>query len=393
MRYTKYVVLTGCLMVTIVRPCAAQSSVTMYGLLQDAFEQYHVSGANASSAVSNAASNTSRLATYGSFFGMQGKEDLGGGLKAIFQIESYVFLNGQQPAGFNPLNSRNTRVGLESQQYGTMFFGVWDTPFRDLLTRVPFPGTTLDAGQLLGNGLGNTVSNARAPASFERRQTNTVAYWSPVIHGFQARIHYALNDGSTGGNGAHLLSVRGSYAGGPFTIMAAYETHHDYGGLGTNDRGLALYGDATIGRGKLGAVFTQLSYERAVSGGEESLRVNNGTLFGNYLFGSSGINVAFTHAGSGSGSLKGLAFSPTGQVSVNPAMFAGQATSGGETGANMYEIGYDYYFSKRTTLFANLMYLKNEEHGSYAPFGAVPTPSGALGLSDTVLALGMVTRF
>jgi hypothetical protein len=73
-------------------------------------------------------------------------------------------------------------------------------------------------------------------------------------------------------------------------------------------------------------------------------------LFGNYLFGFSGINVAFTHAGSGSGSLKGLAFSPTGQVAVNPAMFVGQATSGGDTGANMYEVGYDYFLSKRTAL-------------------------------------------
>jgi predicted porin len=365
----------------------------MYGVLQDAFEQYHVSGSDASSAVRNTASNTSRLATYGSFFGLQGKEDLGGGLNAIFQLESYVFMNGQQPAGFNPLNSRNTRVGLESQQYGTLFFGVWDTPLRDMLSRVPSPGTTFDAGQLLGNGIGNTVSNAQASASFERRQTNTVAYWSPVIHGFQARIHYALNDGSTGGNGAHLLSVRGSYAGGPFTIMTAYETHHDYGGLGTNDRALALYGDAAIGRAKFGAVFTRLSYERAVSGGDESLRVNNWTLFGNYLFGFSGINVAFTHAGSGSGSLKGLAFSPTGQVAVNPAMFVGQATSGGDTGANIYEVGYDYFLSKRTTVFANLMYLKNEGHGSYAPFGAVPATAGALGLSECVLALGMLTRF
>lgn len=215
------------------------------------------------------------------------------------------------------------------------------TPLRDMLSRVPSPGTTFDAGQLLGNGIGNTVSNAQASASFERRQTDTVAYWSPVIHGFQPRIHYALNDGATGGNGAQLLSVRASYAGGPFTITTAYETHHDYGGLGTNDQALALYGDVGIDRAKFGVVFTRLSYERAVSGGEESLRVNNWTLF---AIGLSGINVAFTHAGSGSGSLKGLAFSPTGQVAVNPAMFVGQATSGGDTGAHMYEVGYDYFF-------------------------------------------------
>ncbi|WP_322057918.1 porin [Paraburkholderia sp. J63] len=374
-------------------PCAAQSSVTMYGLLQDGLEQYHVSGADASSAVRNTASNTSRLATYGAFFGLQGKEDLGAGLKAIFQLESYVFLNGQQPPGFNPLNSRNTRVGLDSARYGTVFFGVWDTPLRDLLSRVPFPGTTFDAGQLLGNGIGNTVGNGQAMGSFERRQTNTVAYWSPVIHGFQARVHYSLNDGSAGGSGAHLLSVRGSYAQGPFTLMAAYETHHDYGGFGTNDRGLALYGDANIGKARVGAMFTQLSYERWVNGGQAGLRVNNWALFGTYLFGFSDINVALIRAGSGSGTMSGLVRTPSGQVAVNPAMYVGQATSGGSTGATLYELGYDYYLSKRTTLFANLMYLCNDKHGSYVPFGGVPTAPGTLGVSETVLALGMMTRF
>lgn len=365
----------------------------MYGLLQDGFEQYHVSGTDSSSVVHSSASNTSRLATYGAFFGMQGKEDLGSGVKAIFQLESYVFLNGQQPPGFNPLNSRNTRVGLESARYGTVFFGVWDTPMRDLLSRGPFPGTTFDAGQLLGNGIGNTVGNGQATNSFERRQTITVAYWSPVIHGFQARVHYSLNDGSTSGNGAHLFSIRGSYAQGPFTIMAAYETHHDYGGFGTNDRGLALYGDANFGKARIGAMFTQLSYERWVNDGEAALRVNNWALFGTYLFGISDVNVALIRAGSGSGTMSGLVGTPSGQVTVNPAMYAGQATSGGSTGATLYELGYDYYLSKRTTLFANFMYLSNDRHGSYVPFGGEPTVQGALGVSETVLALGMMTQF
>jgi hypothetical protein len=39
------------------------------------------------------------------------------------------------------------------------------------------------------------------------------------------------------------------------------------------------------------------------------------------------------------------------------------------------------------------MYLKNEEHGSYAPFGAVPATAGALGLGECVLALGLLVRF
>jgi predicted porin len=394
MRICQLAAASGVLVMTLAAvPCAAQSSVTLYGALQDAVEQYHVSGADASSAVANRASNISRIPTYGSFFGLSGKEALGGGLSTIFQLESYVFLNGQQPPGFNPLNSRNTRIGLQSDQYGTLFFGIWDTPFRDVLAHLPFPGTTFDAGQFLGNGVGNTVNNLQAPASFERRQTTTVAYWSPVLRGFQARVHYSLNDGSTGGNGAHLLSVEGAYSGGPFTLLAAYEIHHDYGGPGTNDRGLVIYGDTKLGHARLGGMFTRLAYARRVGAGEASLRVNNWSVFGSYLFGLSSINLEFTRAGSGIGSFAGLASTPSGQVRANPALYVGQATSGGATGANVYEVGYDYFLSKRTTLFANLMYLKNDAHGSYEPFGGVPTASGALGVSATVVALGMQTRF
>lgn len=389
-----YAVASGAILSALAAgPCAAQSRLSLYGVLQDAYEQYHVSGADASSAVANPASNTSRIPTYGSFFGLRGKEALGGGLSTIFQLESYVFLNGQQPPGFNPLNSRNTRIGLESDRYGTVFFGIWDTPFRDVLQHVPFPGTTFDAGQFLGNGIGNTVNNFQSPGSFERRQTNTVAYWSPVFHGFQARVHYSLNDSSAGGNGAHLLSLKGSYTGGPLTFLAASEIHHDYGRPGTNDRGLAFYGDTKLGHARVGGMFTQLAYARRVGAGEASLRVNNWSVFGSYLFGVSSINLEFTRAGSGIGSLAGLASTPSGQLAPNPALYVGQATSGGATGANIYEVGYDYFLSKRTLLFANLMYLKNDAHGSYAPFGGVPTASGALGVSATVVALGMQTRF
>lgn len=374
-------------------PGRAQDNLSIYGVLQTAYEQFHTSGADGSSAVANVGGNVSRIPIYGSFFGLRGRESLGGGLSTIFQLESYVFLNGEQPPGFNPLNSRNTRVGLQDDKWGTVFFGIWDTPMRFLLIHAPFPGTTFDGGQWLANGIGNTVANGQAPGSFERRATNTVAYWSPHIRGFQARVHYTLNDGSAGGNGAHLLSMSGAYARGPLTLMAAYETHHGYGGPGTSDRAVALYADLKVGQADFGTILTDLRYQRQIGGRSADLSVRGGQIFGTYRIGQGVIKAAYTHMTNGSGSLSGLSTNTSGQVAVNPAGYVGQVTSGSGTGANVYEIGYDYYLSKRTNLFANLMYLKNDRHGSYTPFGGVPVSSGALGVSDTVLALGMVTRF
>jgi predicted porin len=69
----------------------AQSSVTLYGLIDDSIQYVHNSNLANDNLWQLAAGNLQ-----GSRWGMKGTEDLGGGLKAIFQLES----------GFNPNNGK-----------------------------------------------------------------------------------------------------------------------------------------------------------------------------------------------------------------------------------------------------------------------------------------------
>lgn len=84
----------------------AQSSVTMYGLL-DAYVEYRTHNNVALDsrwALNSGGMNTSR-------WGMRGSEDLGGGLKAIFQLEGELGLD--TGAGGSSLFGRQANVGLE----------------------------------------------------------------------------------------------------------------------------------------------------------------------------------------------------------------------------------------------------------------------------------------
>jgi predicted porin len=88
---------------------AAQSSVTVYGLIDTGIEYVNHASATGGSVtrMSSGAMNTSRI-------GFRGSEDLGGGLKAIFQLENGFKLDtGAFDGDANQLFNRQSNVGLE----------------------------------------------------------------------------------------------------------------------------------------------------------------------------------------------------------------------------------------------------------------------------------------
>ena len=367
---------------------ALGTEVQLYGYLNTAVEVYDKQDSANSSAVALPGTTTARLTNYGSFFGLRGQEDLGGGLKALFQIESYVFIDGVSPPGFNALASRNTRVGLETP-YGTVFGGVWDTPMRMLLARDPFPGTVSDGGQLLGNGVANTVSNVQAPASFERRQVNSLAYWSPLVGGLRVMAHHSFAEDSTPTTRPRLWSVSATYDQGPLSLGAAVETHGRYGGPGTGDRAWLLYGAYSVGDLRLAATLVDKRYERTLGAATLDLDLRGWQLQATYRLGQGTVRAAYTRAGDGSGSLSALGTDANGRTVVDAARMVGQATAGPATGAAQLALGYEHAFSKRTAWYANLLLHRNDRNGAYAPFAGVPSPAGALGVDTRMLATGL----
>src|SRR5207237_344484 len=83
----------------------------------------NLSSAAATDVISNP--HVFRVSSNSSRFGLRGTESLGGGLNAIFQVESGVPFD----AGGGTLAGRDTFVGLQSPAWGTFKMGLFHLPY------------------------------------------------------------------------------------------------------------------------------------------------------------------------------------------------------------------------------------------------------------------------
>jgi predicted porin len=184
-----------------------QSSVTLYGIV-DAGVTWN----------SNAGGKTVTLldtgVMQGNRLGFRGSEDLGGGTKAIFAIESGFNLGtgalGQGGLGFG----RMTWVGLSDQRLGTITLGRQYDFMYDSLGGYNTP--TWSAGGYSNNPLDNDRLSGQ-------RVNNAVKYVTSNYAGFTlgAMVGFSNLAGQFNGTG-RTYSFSANYANGPLSVGTAY---------------------------------------------------------------------------------------------------------------------------------------------------------------------------
>lgn len=317
----------------------AQDSTVLYGRLNLAVENMHDSADTA-----GRSTTVSRESNDRSVLGWRGVEDLGDGVKALFQIEGTL----SPDTGAGGIAARDTRVGLETP-YGTAFTGNWVTPYNGATSGLdPFYPTTAGYMSIMGNGSAPTTDNVIDTSSFDRRQQNSVHYWSPDWHGLSLRLAQGLNE-ERPANGARpaLTSAALIYEAGPLYVTAAHERHHDYQGPGLNDTGSKLGAAWQFGTTRVAAIAERLRYE-TVAG---RLSRTSYYVSVSHQLGAHGLHLGAAHAGDGQGP------AAAGRI--------GYITAGPDTGANHYTLGYDYTLSKRTSVFVYYTLLHNDRNGVY----------------------------
>jgi predicted porin len=203
----KLVHLVGALFcVGIASSAHAQSSVSLYGILDTGIDFASNVGGNRLYQMASGVSAGSR-------WGLRGKEDLGGGLSAIFDLESgFNSTNGSLGSGL--AFSRNAYVGIASQTAGTITLGrQWD-PIVDLIE--PFSLNDSYGGWYFSHP--NDMDNLDNGFAI----SNAVKYTSPTIGGFtgEALYSFGAQAGQFSNNAAY--SAAASYTNGPFSIGAGY---------------------------------------------------------------------------------------------------------------------------------------------------------------------------
>ncbi len=204
----------------------AQSSVTVYGIIDTGYNSLEnktgatsteTTGIAGGQLTANGEASTSRL-------GFRGTEDLGGGMKANFVVETAIGANAGQAGGGTTLGDRSFWVGVEDAKLGQLRVGRQDTFNRS----VWLAHDQLAAANVVGNLAHSTVLAGTSGATTASHSPRVIAinYLSPVMSGVQLSLGMTQDDSETtgakktkNGSGSQLGL---SYAAGKLSAGAAY---------------------------------------------------------------------------------------------------------------------------------------------------------------------------
>jgi general bacterial porin, GBP family len=360
----------------------AQSSVTLYGLL-DAGVTYTSNDQNQKGANFRATGNQ----TSGSRFGLAGAEDLGGGLKAIFTLESgFDVFNGTTDNG--RLFNRQSWVGISAPTWGAVTVGRQYDSMVDYVSPLSLANFDEKGG---GRMFSHPFNNDNLAAGF--RVNNSVKSASPSWGGFSfGGLYGASNeaDGLSSNNRAYSIGAK--YDNGPLRLAVSYLILNEpngalnTGGAVANDYAFQADKQQTFGAGgsyafgpaNIGFVYTQTTLDSVLNFG-----------------GGSGLAA-------GAGDVKVNNYELNGKYSGTPAWLmtaaytytdAKYSQDGGDQKGkwNQFTLMSDYSLSKRTDLYVAAAYQKASGDAERAYI------AGASGYSDkdsqVVVTTGTRHRF
>ncbi|NYT81786.1 porin [Alcaligenaceae bacterium] len=210
----------------------AETSVTLYGILDGGIGYQQVKGNTSYSASRTGATDSKATKTgmingvqSGNRWGLRGTEDLGNGLQAIFQVESGFDLGtgnqGQSNAQNDRLFGRQATLGLQSDAWGRL----------DVGRQTNIGSKYFGAIDPFSQGFGQANIGAAFTAVNTVRWDNMVMYQTPSFSGFQFGAGYSFRtsgtqqfkiDGNDDPNNRGITTGL-RYANGPLTAALSYD--------------------------------------------------------------------------------------------------------------------------------------------------------------------------
>jgi predicted porin len=387
-------------------PSAA--AVEVYGTINMAFGKFKYNGAtDTTAAQTGGPSDVSKwdVSQGASNYGVRGRESLGGGLTAWFQIEQNAPMERSNNIAITPA-SRNSAVGIQGG-WGNVFLGQWTTPWADLdalwaIGTVGYWGpVTSIIGRRETTGTApnpNCVNGHTSPAAgvcdaveagggvghpFWRRASQAVVYQSPVFSGMQFKVLYQTDEGKATANATtnadpSMVSTSLQWAGmgGRLRVGAAMDRHKDFTLVGKTDTGYALKGGFNFGVVDVGLAYENMTYKTYASdcktksyGIALAVPVGMGTIRASY---SKATEITGTY---GTAASVGAPATTVGAVACGTTVTT--ANQADKNGAKQYNIGYEHRFSKRTNVGVGYAAIKNDPAAVFTWTGAPPTSDGA----------------
>lgn len=338
---------------------AQSGNVTIYGRLNGAVEMVKQSNATAGTTYESRTRINSGL----SRVGFKGTEDVGNGLKVIWQVENPVNIDAGDGAAWG---NRPTYLGLNST-WGTVIVGRIDLPMKDHGYANPFDTATSMGDYGLNGRTGGVLASTH---SFSERSSNNIQYSTPTWGAFSGKFAYsARNEALTAGTAeGKVWSMSGTFDQGPVKVVLSYEKQDEILFVNRKDTGMRLSGGYKFGNTLLTAYYERLNLEEAATDAKRN-----------------GAFLAVAHK-IGNGELRAL-YGKAGNLSGSAV-----AASTSDTGAKEYMIGYGYNLSKRTQLYTHYVKIDNKPAAAYNFATNATTPIGA-GADPQGFAVGMYHNF
>lgn len=384
----------------------AAPAFQIYGMLNVNLQYTGAGDATAGSA--SDVSNRWAVSSDSTNIGIRGAVDVAHGLKAIFQCETAAAID----ASTGSLCGRNSRLGISSEKLGTLFYGTWDTPFKagtyGTKANDPFGNTDVFGFQGIMGSPGFNVRSAGwlgaapAPASFDIRATNSVAYWSPKFSGVSAKFQWATDEArnATGIVTPALYGGAVNFDQGGLSLVAAVELHDDAFGIRTMNGAnsatlpsrdmawrLSAGYELPLAGGSLRVLgmFEQLSYEQDDSTLATQLDDWSRMAFlagATFKTGMHELRLRYAQA-------------------MEPSCTLGDGTdcpdaATADFGAKQLAVGYGYSLAKTTEVYAFFTQIMNDDAATYTfTIGGSPAVAGATpaGADPTAYGVGIRHTF
>lgn len=334
-------ILVGSTLAALHFSAQAQSSVTIYGIVDAAvaIEDTGAPGTSSRKVLNSGNQSSSR-------FGFRGTEDLGQGLKAFFNVESGLAVDtGATETAFF---GRRSVVGLESASFGSVILGREYSPIASVAA----------ASDIFGQGFFGTNLSAFNTGRLTRRMSNSVSYKTPSFGGVRGTLSASASEGVPGSS--RLLGAALEYTTGPIYVGGGY---HEL---------------------------------KRVTGGQKDKEYSFGLGYDFGMFDVKGNYLVADPAGGGN-KFEQINFGAS--APIGPGRLYGNVQqnrmSGGGRGTGLAAT-YSYELSKRTNLYASYARLSNNTQGRFGLNSSstnVTPVATAPGADPSVMAVGIRHRF
>ena len=306
----------------------AQTSVTIYGTIDAGVASYKNVGTGTQSmtALTDGALSSS-------VWGLRGSEDLGGGMKANFNVESDFSMNNgtTSSAGFW---RRASNVGL-SGNFGAIDFGVKMNPV--IATNSALMTTA-------GNSVSTMTSGALGFSDFFTR--NAITYTSPTVGGFVVQAQTGLSQSVNSSSAGSMNAISAAFTSGPFEARIA-----------TQNRTGAAAGTAVSGANATTPAYSSVAADGTVSGTAAAASGDKKTTIGGIKYTMGPLQVAAASynneksstPGGATTTVRGTGLSASYQLNAQTKVGAARIASEGST---LMHAQVRYELSKRSQVYA-----------------------------------------